>query len=265
MVKKGGGKKGFTYLLRGPVSLAADVMAILKELENELGGGLLFLQFLHLQGLSATTGLLLQSFEGLGDKFNILDAQLLVDDGQITARVDITLNVNDLGIVEAADNLEDGIDGTNMRQERVTQTSTGGSTTGQTGNIIDSQVSGNLGLGLVVVNKPVKPLIGDDNAGLLGVNGGEREVGRVTQGGLSDRLEECRLADVGKTNLKPLLEWMVVEKKEKKLKGRGTGGGLNSLCVELKSGLCWEKKGKKGGGFCSHTIPLFRLFPGRPR
>jgi PPE-repeat protein len=93
-----------------------------------------------------------------------------------------------------------------VRQERVTQTSTGGSTASQTGNIIDGQVSGNLGLGLVVVNEPVEPLIGDDNAGLLGVNGGEGEVGRVTQGGLSDRLEECRLADVGKTNLEPLLD-----------------------------------------------------------
>jgi hypothetical protein len=204
--KRRGKKKFSTYLFGCPVSLAADVMAILEELKNELSGGLLFLQLLHLQGLSATTGLLLQSFKSLVHKLNILDAQLLVDDGQITARVNITLDVNDLGIIEAANNLEDGIDGTNVRQERVTQTSAGGSTASQTGNIIDGQVSGNLGLGLVVVNEPVEPLIGDDNAGLLGVNGGEGEVGRVTQGGLSDRLEECRLADVGKTNLKPLLD-----------------------------------------------------------
>jgi hypothetical protein len=26
-----------------------------------------------------------------------------------------------------------------------------------------------------------------------------------------------------------------------------------------------KKKHKKGGGHCSHTIPLFKLFPGRPR
>jgi hypothetical protein len=74
-----------------------------------------------------------------------------------------------------------------------------------------------------VVNEPVEPLIGDDNAGLLGVNGGEGEVGRVTQGGLSDRLEECRLADVGKTNLKPLLDGWWWKRKRKKVKGRGQG------------------------------------------
>jgi hypothetical protein len=217
-------KKFSTYLFGCPVSLAADVMTLLEELKNELSGGLLFLQLLHLQGLSATTGLFLQSFKSLGHKLNVLDAQLLVDDGQITARVNITLNVNDLGIIEAANNLEDGIDGTNVRQERVTQTSTGGSTAGQTGNIIDGQVSGNLGLGFVVVNEPVESLIGDDNAGLLGLNGGIGEVGRVTQGGLCDRLEECRLADVGKTNLKPLLDGLVVEKKEER-KGKGRGQG----------------------------------------
>jgi hypothetical protein len=109
--------------------------------------------------------------------------------------------VDNLGIIEAAHHLEDGINSTDVRQERVTQTGTSRGTTGQTGNIVDSQVGGNLRLGLVVVDEPVVPLIGNNDAGLFGVNGGIGEVGRVTQRGLGDGLEESGFADVGKTNL----------------------------------------------------------------
>lgn len=112
--------------------------------------------------------------------------------------------MDNLGIIEAAHHLEDGVDGTDVRQESVTQTGTGGSAAGQTGNIVDGQVGGHLRLGLVVLAEPVEPLIGDDDAGLFGVNCCIREVGWVTQGGLGDGLEEGRLADVGETNLKPL-------------------------------------------------------------
>lgn len=53
-----------------------------------------------------------------------------------------------------------------------------------------------------MVAEPVIPIIGNDDTGLLGLNGGIGEIGRVTKGGLGDGLEERRLADVGKTNLK---------------------------------------------------------------
>lgn len=184
--------------------------------QNPFSSGLLFLELLHLQRLATTASLLLESLESLLNKLDILDAQLLADDVQITGGVDITLNVNNLGIIEAANHLEDGIDSANVGQERVTQTGTSGGTAGQTGNIIHGQVSRNLRLGLVVLAEPVEPLVGNDDAGLLGVNGGIGEIGRVTQGGLGDGLEECRLADVGKTNLKPLLEWMVGKERRKK-------------------------------------------------
>jgi hypothetical protein len=52
-----------------------------------------------------------------------------------------------------------------------------------------------------VVDEPVVPVIGNNDTGLLGVNGGIGEVGRVTQRRLGDGLEESRFADVGKTNL----------------------------------------------------------------
>lgn len=193
-------RKFFTYLLGAPVTVA-NVLALLKPLENLGSSGLLLLQLLHLKRLTTTASLLRQGVESLLDELDILDAKLLADDGQITYGIDIALDVDNLGIIEAAHHLEDGINSTDVRQERVTQTGTSRGTTSQTGNIVDSQVGGNLRLGLVVVDEPVVPLIGNDDTGLFGVNGGIREVGRVTQRGLGDGLEESGFADVGKTNL----------------------------------------------------------------
>lgn len=215
------GKDFQTYLLGAPFTLT-DVLAILKPLEDLGSSSLLLLELLHLQRLTTTAGLLGQSFESLLDELDILNAQLLADDGQITDGVNVTLDVDNLGIIEATNDLEDGIDGANVRQEGVTQTSTSRSTTGQTGNIVHGQVGGHLGLGLVVLAEPVEPLIGNDDASLFGVNGGIGEVGRVTQRGLGDRLEERRLADVGKTNLDKshgeswLCGWGRVKEEEKK-------------------------------------------------
>lgn len=179
----------------------SDILASLQVSQDLLNGRLLLTELLHLQGLATTTSLLLQVVESLLGELDILDAQLLADDVQITLGVDITLDVDDLGVVEATDDLEDGIDGTDVRQEGVTETGTGGGTTGQTGDIIDRQVGGDARLGLVVLTEPVEAVIGDDDTSLFGVDGGIGEVGRVTQGGLGNSLEEGGFTDVGQTNL----------------------------------------------------------------
>lgn len=181
-------RKVFTYLLGIPVTLT-DILARLKPLEDLSSSSLILLKLLHLQRLATTASLLGQILKGLLNELDILDTQFLADDSQIPNGVNITLNVDNLGIIEAAHHLEDGVDGTDVRQERVTQTGTGGRTAGQTGDIVDSQVGGHLRLGLVLLAEPVKPLIGNNDAGLFGVDGGVREVGRVTQGGLGDGLE----------------------------------------------------------------------------
>jgi hypothetical protein len=88
-----------------------------------------------------------------------------------------------------------------------------------------------------VLAEPVEPLIGDNDAGLFGVNGGIGEVGRVTQRGLGDRLEERRLADIGKTNLDRShgecgwCGWKMCEgrRKKEKEKEERAEGGLNSF------------------------------------
>jgi hypothetical protein len=54
---------------------------------------------------------------------------------------------------------------------------------------------------LVEVAQPVISLVGNDDAGLLGVDGGVGEVGRVSQLASGDGLEEGRFTNVGETDL----------------------------------------------------------------
>lgn len=198
--KKKEKRKGGNYLLRGPIT-PAHVVTLLQELKHLCDGSFFLTQLLHLQGLTTTTRLLLQVLQSLLNELNIFDPQFLVDDSQIPNRVNVTLNVDDLSIVETPNDLENGIDSTNVRQERVTQTGTGGGTTGQTGDIIDGQVGGNLGLGFVMTAEPVEALIGNDDTSFFGVDGSEGKVGWVTQRRLGNGLEERRLADVGQSDL----------------------------------------------------------------
>jgi hypothetical protein len=180
----------------------AHVLAGLEVLNDLLDGGLLHEQVLHLERLATTAGLLLVVLEGLLGELNVLDAELIADDLQITDGVDITLDVNDLSIVEATDNLEDGIDSANVGQERVAKTSTSGGTTGQTGDVVDGKVGRDLGLWLVLLAKPVEAVIGNDDTGLFRVDGSVGEVGRVTEVALGNGLEQRRFTYVGETNLR---------------------------------------------------------------
>lgn len=110
--------------------------------------------------------------------------------------------MDDLCIVEATNHLKDGIDGTNVRKEGIAQTSTGGCTTGQAGNIVDSQVCRDAGFGLVLLDQPVVTVVRDDDARLLGVDGSVGKVGGVAKMALGDGLEEGGLSDVCKADLK---------------------------------------------------------------
>lgn len=107
-------RKLSTYLFGAPVALS-DILAVLEPGQDLLNRGLLFPGLLLLKTLAALTRLLLLVLQRLLDKLDILQPQLFADDVQITSGVDITLDVNDFSIVEAPDNLEDGIYGTDVR------------------------------------------------------------------------------------------------------------------------------------------------------
>ena len=189
-----------TYLLGAPVALA-DVLAVFQHGKDLLDGGLLLLELLHLKRLATTSCLLDKVLEGLLGELDILQAELLADDVQVTDWVDVTLNVNDLGIIEATHNLEDGVDSADVRQEGVTKTSTSRGTARQTGNIVDGQVGGHPRLGVVHLAEVIVAVVGNDDARLLRVDGGIGEVGGVTKRALGNGLEESGFTDVGKADL----------------------------------------------------------------
>jgi hypothetical protein len=61
-------------------------------------------------------------------------------------------------------------------QESVAETGTRGGTAGQAGNVIDSQVGRYPRPGLILLAQPVEARIGNDDARLLGFDGGIGEV-----------------------------------------------------------------------------------------
>lgn len=111
------------YLLGRPSALA-DVLAVLEPGQNLLDRGLLLLPLPHLETLPTLAGLLLLVLESLLDELNVLQPQLLADDVKIADGIDVTLDVDNLGIVKTPDDLEDGIDGANVRQEGIAETGT---------------------------------------------------------------------------------------------------------------------------------------------
>src|SRR2546429_6048996 len=104
---------------------------------------------------------------------------------------------------------------------------------GQAGNVVDCQIGGDLGLWLVMLAQPVKAGIWDKNSSFFRFDGCVGEVGRIAQRAFRDRLEECRLADIGQANL------------------------------FFEKSVLWRLRDTAWSGSV-HTMPLFKLFPGRP-
>lgn len=135
------------------------------------------------------------------DELDILDPKLVRDDLKITHRVDIALYVNDLSIIEASHNLEDSVDCSDVRQESIAETSTSRGASRQTGDVVDCEVGRYARLWVVVLDQPVISVVRHNHSCFFRVDGRVWEVGGVTQRTLGECLEECRLADIGETDL----------------------------------------------------------------
>ena len=176
--------------------LLTNILALIQPPQDLLHRRLLLLQLLHLQTLAPAPGLLLQILERLLHELDILDPQFLADDVEIPDRIHVPLDVDNLRIIETSHDLEDRIHGPDMTQKRIAQARPRGSPASQAGNVVDGQVGGDAGFGLVVLAQPVVSLVRDEHAGFLGVDGGVGEVGRVAEFAFGDSLEEGGFADV---------------------------------------------------------------------
>ena len=87
-----------------------------------------------------------------------------------------------------------------MTQKRIAEPRTRGRPAGQAGDVVDGQVGGDAGFGLVVLAQPVVALVRDQYASFFRVDGGVGEVGRVAEFTFGDGLEEGGFADVGEAD-----------------------------------------------------------------
>lgn len=164
-----------THLLVGPGTLS-DILVLLGQRLQDLlnGGNLLLSGFVGQTDTSQVPRKLLQPLQLFLHPFDILQSELGGDDLHISQWINISLDVDDLGVVECSDALEDTVDSTDVGQESVSETSSGRGTSGQTGDINTGQESGDLGFRLVQVAEPKESLVRDGDTGLLWVAGVRR-------------------------------------------------------------------------------------------
>jgi len=128
--------------------------------------------------------------------------KFISNDFHITDRIDISLDVNNFSIIESTckstprlyqsiyekdiveiesrltNDLEDSIDRSHIGQEIVSQSSTGRSTFGQTGDIDASENGGYFRRRLVLFTKPIESSCKPNFLGQLECSKGEEEKGR---------------------------------------------------------------------------------------
>ena len=101
-----------------------------------------------------------------------------------------------VGILEAADHVDDGVGGANVAQELVAQALALGSALYQACNIHEFNHSRGDLLGLMQLGKPGKPLIRHGNHAHIGVDGAERIVVR-RHTGIGNGIKQSGLAHIG--------------------------------------------------------------------
>ena len=109
-------------------------------------------------------------------KFNILLQQFLADNIHITARINTAFDVSDILAVKTTENMENGINSTDVRQESISKTTTFGSTLDKTGNIGNLQNSRNVIFRLKSINHEIKTLIRNGDTSDIRIDGTERIV-----------------------------------------------------------------------------------------
>lgn len=149
----------------------SDIPVILCQLLQDLLNrrNLLLLGFIGQRNCSQIPRVLLQPLQLFLHPVDIFQPQLGRDDLHISERVDITLYVNDLGVIECSDDLEDTVDSSDVGQEGVSETCSGGCSSGKTGDIDTCQESWDFGFGFVEVAKPQESFIWNGDSGFFWV------------------------------------------------------------------------------------------------
>ncbi|KAH3664714.1 hypothetical protein OGATHE_003529 [Ogataea polymorpha] len=144
--------------------------------------------------------LLCYAVERILYKLHIFQEQLVLDDGEVSCRVDVALYVGDLVVSEPANHLEDAVHGSYIGQKSISESFIVRGALDKARNVVDPQHRGDTLLGKVEFCKPVQfgRMHGYDS--FLGFYGRERVICRVSQLAPGDGLEKGGFSHVGKPN-----------------------------------------------------------------
>ena len=113
------------HLFANPLVLP-DILVVLGENVVDLLNrrDLLFASLVGEGGVSEGPTCLLKTIKVLLDPLDVLETELGGDDVHVAAGVDVALDVDDLRVVEGADDLEDTVDGADMGEESISESGT---------------------------------------------------------------------------------------------------------------------------------------------
>ena len=184
---------------------AVDILVLAEALKG--AGGLALLEMcLELfqnvyveQQLLVCLGRLARALQTAFQMLDVRKNELEIDGLDVARRIDRALDVNDVLVVEAADNVYDCVDFADMGQELVAQTLALACAADQTGDVYELYDSRGGFLRVIQIGQRLKTLIRYRYHADVRVDGAERVV-RALRACLRDRIEQSGLADVRKTD-----------------------------------------------------------------
>ena len=186
---------------RGPyVHAVAHFFAVFEPRDDLLAAGRLGgVRLGHVRVLRRLLLVLVEFAFGHVHVLQVFAAEFAGDDLDVVDGIDAIFDVDDVRIVEGAHDVDDAVDGFDVREEGVAESGAARGALDESGDVDDLEVRLDHGLGFVVVDEPVEAFVRDVDARGVRVDGAEGEVlggdGAVGQG-----VVQRGFADVGHTH-----------------------------------------------------------------
>ena len=149
-----------------------------------------------LRRLVAALGRLLRFLAAALDRREVCEGQLDLDGLDVAARVDRAFDVDDVLVLEAADDLYHGVGLADVGEELVAEPLALRRAADEPGDVHELDRRGDDGRRLDYLCQRFEPLVGDGDDADVGLDGGEGVVGGERRRLRGERVEECGLADV---------------------------------------------------------------------